>query len=438
MLMLPPCHSNRIDLPRRRAARARGFMLIEASRHLALLMALAFLVLLALAGGAGYWLAGRGGVGAGVAPPTAPKAFSDQIAPTYAAKPGPWGEIRCQRSVIEVPEEYLGLRSWETEPVRWVFRDYSAAALKEFLARLEGTAAETRELGDTSRWSVTPEGVTVQPRIETVLALTPRTRARLYAELARFEENVTQQQPFHWPVKTDLFAGAPVAAESRAIFQKLSYSRGAFLLFSDWQALLSALPDDAQRVAVGQALMGRFVLFASVHVTPQTDVEGLIRYWGKGGYAKDIRPILEAAARLPQGMEVSLANLLPPQFRSRLNTFPFTAPDRQLNCHWTTFNFFAEQPEPPAGGRFWREKLRNDFSPVTDAPRYGDVLLLLKPDRSLIHSCVYLADDIVYTKNGGSPFAPWQLSTLPDLLEFYSWDLPEHTALQTNWFRRRT
>lgn len=421
-----------------RRIRARGFMVIEASRHLALLTALAFLLVLAIAGGAGYWLGGRGRTSSERTTVAAPKALSDQVALSYPGKPGPWGELRCQRSVIEVPEEYLGLRSWETEPVRWVFRDYSEATLKQFLEQLGCSPAEARGLGDASRWSVTAESITIQPRLETVLALTPAIRGRLYTELARFEENVTQQQPFHWPVKTDLFAGSPVSTESRAIFQKLSYQRGKFRLFSDWQALLRALPDDAQRVAVGQALMGRFVLFASVHVTPQTDVEGLIRYWGRGGYAKDIRPLLEAAARLPQGMDVSLANLLPPQFRSRMNTFPFTAPDTQLNCHWTTFNFFRDEPEPPAGVRFWREKLKADYIPLADAPRYGDVLMLLKPDNSLVHSCVYLADNIVYTKNGGSPFAPWQLSTLPDLLDFYSWDLPEHAALKSSWFRKRT
>jgi hypothetical protein len=141
---------------------------------------------------------------------------------------------------------------------------------------------------------------------------------------------------------------------------------------------------------------------------------------------------------VPQGINVSLGSLMPPHVRARIYTFPFTAPDEQLNCHWTAFNFFRTVPDPPAGVRFWKNKLQTEYDQVSGPPRYGDVLLLLKPDGSLIHSCVYIADDIIYTKNGGSPFAPWQLTIMSDLLDFYSWDLPDNTALKLSWYRKRT
>lgn len=248
-----------------------------------------------------------------------------------------------------------------------------------------------------------------------------------------------QHQPFHWrrTEADQLFARSRATPESIAVFRSLCYERGDYLLFSDWQALLSALPALAERNAVAQALMGRFVLFASVRVTPQSDVAALMRYWGAGEFGRDIRPLLEAAARLPEGLTLSLAQLLPPHIRAQLNTFPLATPNEQLNCHWTTFNFFRPDPQPPAGVRHWREKLRTDYMPVSDAPRYGDVLLLVKPDNTWVHSCVYLAADLVYTKNGGSPFAPWQLSTIADVLDFYSWDLPEHATLKQTWYRKR-
>lgn len=417
-----------------------GFMIIEVPRSTALMIAIVFLALAVAAVAMGYWLAGQSAADESSAGGAVANTLSAAMAPTYAAKSGPWGDIQCQRSVIEVPEEYLGLRSWENEPVRWFFRGYSVATLNQFLTRIELSSSESKDLLDASKWRVTTEGVFVIPTVATVLSLAPDSRARLYTELARFEENTMQHQPFHWPLADaeQLFARTRATPESIAIFRKLSYVRGKYLLFSDWKALLNALPSPAERNAVAQALMGRFVLFASLHVTPQTDLEALIRYWGTGGYGKDIRPILEAVARVPEGMNISLANLLPPHIRSRINTFPFTAPDEQLNCHWTTFNFFRESPEPPAGVRFWQKKLQTEYTPVTDTPRYGDVLLLLKPDNSLVHSCVYLADNIVYTKNGGSPFAPWQLITLPDLLDFYSWDLPGNETLKTSWYRKRS
>lgn len=413
-----------------------GFVFVEAPRHLAWLATLLFLLLAAGAGGLGYWLATHHGF---TSNPSVSARLPDKVAPTYAGQSGPWGDLQCQRSIIEVPEEYLGLRSWENEPLQWMFRGYAPEALRQFLTQLTLPDAVSQDLTDTNHWRVTAEGISVTPTVETVFALSPATREQLYAELGRYEENVMQNQPFHW-LRDDadaLFHGTRATPESIAAFRKLTYPRGKYLLFSDWKALLRALPDETQRNAVAQALMGRYALFVSIHVDGQTDLEALLRYWGTGGYQKDIRPLLEAAARLPQGMNVSVANFLPPPIRARLNTFPLTTPEEELNCHWSTFNFFQPVPQPPAGVRFWRGKLQAEYQPITGPRRYGDVLLLLKPDNSLIHSCVYLADDIVYTKNGGSPFAPWQLMTLSDLLEFYSWDLPENTALKLGWYRKR-
>jgi hypothetical protein len=208
-------------------------------------------------------------------------------------------------------------------------------------------------------------------------------------------------------------------------------------LFSDWQALLAALPDDRERTAIAQALTGRYVIFASLRVTPLTDIDALIAYWGKGGFGKDIRPMLEAAASVPGGVNLSLAYLLPPHVRVQLNTFPLPNAADQLNCHWTSFNFFQRTPSAPAGTAEWTRKLDHEYVKISDAPEYGDIVVLRKPGGSMIHSCVYLADNLVYTKNGASALAPWELMTLPDLLDFYSWDLPEGAALQVDCYRRR-
>lgn len=420
--------------PERRA----GFMLIEAPRTLAIWMSVVFGLLLVAAGAFGYWLATAQARDAGTIP-NSPSTLSDELAPSYAAASGPWGEIYCQRSVIEVPEDYLGLRGWEAEPVQWLFRDYSPGRLRQFLVTLGLSAGVAHELLNETNWRATPTGIVVRPGLETVLALPPAVRKQLYAELGKFEENVMLHQPFHWrrPEAEQLFARSRATPKSIAVFRSLCYERGNYLLFSDWQALLSALPDGAERNAVAQALMGRFVLFASIRVTPQSDVAALLRYWGAGEFARDIRPMLEAAARVPEGLTLSLAQLLPPHIRAQLNTFPLAAPNEPLNCHWTTFNFFHPNPELPGGVRHWREKLQADYAPVPDGPRYGDVLLLSKSDGTWVHSCVFLAADLVYTKNGGSPFAPWQLSTIPDVVDFYSWDLPEDATLKQSWYRKR-
>ncbi|HTJ00431.1 MAG TPA: hypothetical protein VL527_16245 [Dongiaceae bacterium] len=423
----------------RKFQRCGGFLLIEAPYGIVILAALAFLALAVTVGLAGYMMAGRTEAAQASAQSAAANALPDGVARTFAAAPGPWGDLTCQRSVVELPEDYLGLHALASVPVKWFFRGYSSNALTGYLTGLQLPAAIAQDLLAPARWQITDRGIYVQPTAADVLNLPAEIRNRLYAELGKCEENVMQNQPFHWPLseKPEQLFGRHVTPTSIALFQKLSYTRGQFLLFSDWQALLQALPDESQRSAVVQSLMGRFVLFVSLKVTPQTDIEALIRYWGNHGNAENIRPILEAATHVRNGTEISIASLLPPGVRARINTFPLVTANELMNCHWSAFNFFAEHPDPPAGFAFWRHKLETEYEPATGPHQFGDLQLLIKPDGEAIHSCIFLADNIFYTKNGGSPFAPWQLTTLPDLLDFYSWDLPANGSLIQRWYRRR-
>jgi len=50
---------------------------------------------------------------------------------------------------------------------------------------------------------------------------------------------------------------------------------------------------------------------------------------------------------------------------------------------------------------------------------------MLKDNASMaIHMCVYIADDVVFTKNGASLVAPWTLMKLPEMLKVYQPEQP--------------
>jgi hypothetical protein len=51
--------------------------------------------------------------------------------------------------------------------------------------------------------------------------------------------------------------------------------------------------------------------------------------------------------------------------------------------------------------------------------RYGDVLMFITPDGRAVHSATYLADDILFTKNGSNLLTPWLLMRLQDLSKLY-------------------
>jgi len=78
------------------------------------------------------------------------------------------------------------------------------------------------------------------------------------------------------------------------------------------------------------------------------------------------------------------------------------------------------------------EVLHRDYVPVTGEPRFGDIILLTLPDGTSIHSANYIADGIVFTKNGPSLATPFLLSTLEDMLAFY----PSGEGITLQYFRR--
>lgn len=51
---------------------------------------------------------------------------------------------------------------------------------------------------------------------------------------------------------------------------------------------------------------------------------------------------------------------------------------------------------------------------------YGDVLLLANDEGDAIHSCIYLADDYVFTKNGSNILSPWLVMKLAEVSTRYS------------------
>jgi hypothetical protein len=65
------------------------------------------------------------------------------------------------------------------------------------------------------------------------------------------------------------------------------------------------------------------------------------------------------------------------------------------------------------------------------------VVLFGKPDGTLVHAAVYIADDICFTKNGSTTAHPWMLSTITELREQYSYGLNPGQSLQLTYYRSK-
>ena len=70
-------------------------------------------------------------------------------------------------------------------------------------------------------------------------------------------------------------------------------------------------------------------------------------------------------------------------------------------------------------------------------PQYGDVVFISRPDNIAVHSAIYLADNVVFTKNSGHYNQPWMLMTLDELVAEYGAIMEENEDPKVLFFRNR-
>ena len=91
------------------------------------------------------------------------------------------------------------------------------------------------------------------------------------------------------------------------------------------------------------------------------------------------------------------------------------------DCHWTSLNYFNETPDPKMSDSDYASRYISDnYYQIAKPGVPGDLVLLLNPQDQVIHSSVYIADDVVYTKNGINYAQPWILMKIDDMQGSYS------------------
>ena len=268
--------------------------------------------------------------------------------------------------------------------------------------------------------SVAEKNTVLRPDDELVLSLSPQTRAKLYSELAHSPANHYMYFPFSFQGR-----GFEAAFESSNLddtvierIRKLLYPRGDAQCFSDFEVVMRGLPSTQERLWLLKALS-----LVRLRIRSETDIDKLLAYWDHGSQSRDARPLFESLKRLPEGGTLSLLYLLPSFARERLYTYPPPAKpnDPPQDCHWTTLNFFNDPPDDRfASSEYTVQYIKTNCYPVARPECFGDMVFFLNRNGGAIHSAVYLAEDIVFTKNGNDCAQPWMLMRLKDLIGLYS------------------
>lgn len=354
---------------------------------------------------------------------------------------GPWGDLVERNIQLERPVEYLAVEVAQPQPEVWMFKGLNSDAVKALLAKDGLSAAQVAAALAPGSVREEKSGTVLTPSADFLLSLDAATRGKLYIALAGMDVNLYIDYPYIFPADSiePIYADPRLHPDDVKLLKRLVYANGDARQLSDYPLLLCQIPTVERRVAMSQSLSRQSAVFAGLHITPDTDIDKLAAYWGNVPNVRftDIRPLMEALKALPEGGDLRLFYLLPKFARDRLYTFPLPPQDGEpmMDCHWTTFNFSSETPDNRfADPDYVLQYIKKNYYQITAPSQYGDILLLLNDKNQIKHSAVYLADDIVFTKNGYNYRQPWMLMHIPDLLATY----PAATAMKPVYMRLKT
>jgi hypothetical protein len=284
-------------------------------------------------------------------------------------------------------------------------------------------------------------GTVLQPSENFLLSLDAAARGKLYLALAGLGANLYLDFPYIFPgnMVESIYRDPRLNADDVVWFKKLLYPNGGAQQLSDYLFLLGKIPTAERRVALARAMSRQSAVLAGLSIRPDTDIDKIASYWGTLPNVRftDIRPLMESLKQLPEGGNISLMYLLPRFARERLYTFPLPPQPGEptMDCHWSTFNFCNETPDNRFNDSAYAVPfIQKNFYQIAAPSRYGDVLLLMNEKGEVKHSAVYLAADLVFTKNGDNYRQPWMLMRIPDLQACY----PATPPLKAIYMRRKT
>ena len=358
--------------------------------------------------------------------PTSVSTFGGQLPPPGGQPAGipPSGRIEAVEVPLANADGAFPDRAQRLANTRWLFDNISPNRLARFFSSCGLRPAEQRMLLDKATWQIRSNDIAVFPSEQLIWSLSPQSRAQIYEVLSKNPENFPQCFPFRFPSDTfeHRFANSDLPVSDIEKIRRLTYTNSGYICFTDLEAVKTVFKDEEFKDLI-ETLYQMPTYILRLRVSPDSDVEALVKYWGRGGRERIISPLLNSLAKVPGGSGLNIAYFLPPFARLRLYTYPYSWNDRSMSrqdCFFTSMNFFNATPDTNFLDRAYTARvLASDYIRIQQAPCFGDVVALSNANGEIFHTCVYVADDFVFTKNGADAEQPWVLMKLPDMLMLY-------------------
>ncbi len=347
---------------------------------------------------------------------------------SFQASPGPWGHLHCFYVYLEAPKSLVESFALPSSVPRWTFPESSVAALPSFLSKA-GLSKALIEALMSPKSMVRENGrVHLFPPLAELEELSPQTRAIIYTELSGYPENEYHADPvlIIGTSVEEWYRTSKLRPEIISKIKKLSYVRGETIAFSDVAALLNYAQSDSEARTIFKACTRTRNLMVRLKLNKDSNAEEVIRYWsfGVGIRRKDLEPLVTSIIETNGIEDLGISHLLPALPRKLLYTYPGMDMAKHgvlPDCHWTSLNFYNFEPhEYLLDARLATSQVLEQFVPVEPPYQYADILFFLdNTTGDAFHSCVHLADNIVYTKNGRNILSPWVIMRLDDVKKVY-------------------
>jgi len=334
---------------------------------------------------------------------------------------GPWGRLIVRELHIEPPDRYAELISCFDLPV-WVFRNTSKEQLTAFIRELGMDGGMEQRLLGYMVCDKNQGLCSISPDLETLLELPKHIRTRLYSWLGQFQDNPYIMLPL-LRAKDDIdewLKSPKISSSTSKLIEKVLWERPGFYLLSDFEAVCSSVPSAAEQRRLTRLLHSSPALLVSLQIDKNSDIDAMVKWWDRGQRNKALRSLMESLQQSKGGGEIDVVHFLP-QLPRKL-AFTYSEPgDESFNCHWTSLNFFNSVPDIRLRDPINSKKhIDKNYEDVTGTARmFGDMIVFLDDEGVPSHTAIYIAGDILFTKNGSTFKEPWKLMSLKEVSEIY-------------------
>jgi hypothetical protein len=351
---------------------------------------------------------------------------------------GVWGNLEESQIIVQAKLDYFNkdnnfnsIVSAMKSSDHWTFKNLSLDNIRSlFLASgisqdvCEQLINNTKPISDSSGYITTPPD-------EILWNFSSEIRSRLYPVIGQYEGNKTYSVPYQYTSldPTEWLYKSNLPKDITDKLEKLIYVQGNMCCISDLHLLAPFLKTSSDWNLLLQTVFRTTAVDISLKVQHGQDVNKLLEYWGNLDREKDIKPILEHLRDNPNGGKVNIVDLLPPIPQSRLNTFVSTKESDKYfrDCKWSMFTFFNLKTDDRYTDINTQSKYFSSIStPIQDTSKlkFGDIIMIKDKAGIFQHTCVYIADNIVYTKDGQNSnvtITPFILSDFGKTLTIYSY-----------------